>query len=150
VTPPGDRPAEIARPASEVGPTLACTARRAYHVALYGPPEYPGDGIGEPSKREVDAWAAAISAATRVLNADRDRLRAELRQAAMIADNRAASLKAANQGWTEASRERDEACSDANRMRVLVGDILAALGPRPNGISDPQVAKWRKRAEKRP
>ena len=31
-------------------------------------------------------------------------------------------------------------------LRELIAEILSALGPRPIGISNPQIAKWRERA----
>jgi hypothetical protein len=37
--------------------------------------------------------------------------------------------------------------AERDDLRALVAEMDAALGPRPNGISNPQRAKWRERGE---
>lgn len=95
--------------------------------AWVGPPAWAGGlTIGE----SVTGYGPAADAIRAEVDADdaKDteikRLRAALRQAAMIADNRAASLKAANQGWTEASRERDAA---RERGRIAIDGYRRVL-----------------------
>lgn len=81
---------------------------------------------------------------------------AELEHARAAFDDLTSQLAEARIALRDTEAERDEARAASLALvaarervdyyRALIAEILAALGPRPNGISNPQIAKWRKRA----
>lgn len=145
--------AAAAAPGRAAPVTPAQAARDAFWVL------YPGTG---PIPEAV--WEATAQA---VLNQAFPGLRAEIADLKRQRDDYRSRLRATDESWTSLAAERDalraerdsltgraeyaerelnKSIDETALLRHLVGEILGALGPRPNGISNPQIAKWRARA----